>query len=185
MVIVALLVLAAGTVSAAPRQQNAVDICSRTQEVQDAILDMTGGTCSIVPGTQLNGITNLDFTGYSSASSASIVPGDFAGLGSLDFLSITYAPMLTTVPANAFSEVSGSLTVLVLNWASITSVHEDAFTGLTHLTALDLGDNRLSSLHEDTLDGLTSLRLTNNHIKVLEDGIFEGALALQSIDMGI
>ena len=88
---------------------------------------------------------------------ASIVPGDFAGLGRLDFLAITYSPMLTTVPANAFSEVSTILTVLVLNWASITSVHEDAFGGLISLTALDLGDNRISSLHEDTQDGFRLL----------------------------
>ena len=88
---------------------------------------------------------------------ASIVPGDFAGLGRLDFLAITYSPMLTTVPANAFSEVSTILTVLVLNWASMTSLHEDAFGGLIYLTALDLGDNRISSLHEDTQDGFRLL----------------------------
>ena len=44
----ALIVLATGTVSAGPRQQTVVDICSRTQEVQDAILNETGGTCSTV-----------------------------------------------------------------------------------------------------------------------------------------
>ena len=72
-VIVALLVLATGTVSAAPRQQPVVNICDRTQEVQDAILgELTGSpTCSTVTDTQLASITELEITGYSSAS---IVP---------------------------------------------------------------------------------------------------------------
>ena len=67
-VIVVLLVLATGSVSAAP-----VNICDRTQEVQDAILGgLTGSpTCSTVTDTQLASITELDITGYSSAS---IVP---------------------------------------------------------------------------------------------------------------
>ena len=72
MMVVVLLVLATGSVSAAP----VVNICDRTQEVQDAILGgLTGApTCSTVTDTQLASITTLAITGYSSAS---IVPGDF------------------------------------------------------------------------------------------------------------
>ena len=96
-VIVVLLVLATGSVSAAPRQQTA-GFCSRTQEVQDAILGgLTGSpTCSTVTDTQLASITELEITGYSSAS---IVPGDFAGLAMLNELEINGSPLLTTVPA--------------------------------------------------------------------------------------
>ena len=113
-VIVVLLVLATGSVSAAP-----VNICDRTQEVQDAILGgLTGSpTCSTVTDTQLASITELDITGYSSAS---IVPGDFAGLAGLEALRITGSPLLTTVPANAFSEVTASLEVLRLYANSIS-----------------------------------------------------------------
>ena len=132
-------------------------ICDRTQEVQDAILgQLTGSpTCSTVTATQLASITTLDFKGYSNAS---IVAGDFAGLTMLDLLAITYSPMLTTVPANAFSQVSNTLRVLILTDNSISSVHEDAFNGLS---------------------ALVDIHLSNNHIKVLEDGIFEGTPALQ------
>ena len=138
--IVALLVLATGTVSAAPRQQ-AAGICSRTPEVQDAILGgLTGSpTCSTVTDTQLASITELDITGYSSAS---IVPGDFAGLAGLETLRITGSPLLTTVPANAFREVTASLGVLRLYANSISSLHEDAFAGLTALTDLYLGQQQ-------------------------------------------
>ena len=136
-------------------------ICDRTQEVRDAILgELTGSPiCSTVTATQLASITTLDITGYSNAS---IVPGDFAGLTMLDILLITYSPMLTTVPANAFSQVATSLTVIILTDNSISSVHEYAFDGL-------------STLEE--------IHLSNNHIKVLEDGIFEGTPALQEIYM--
>ena len=85
----ALLVLTTDSVSAAP-----VNICDRTQEVQDAILGgLTGSpTCSTVTDTQLASITELDITGYSSAS---IVPGDFAGLAGLETLRIK---MPSTLP---------------------------------------------------------------------------------------
>ena len=69
----ALIVLATGTVSAGRRQQTAVDICGRTQEVQDAILNETGGTCSAVTDTQLAGIQYFYIDGYSSAT---VVPSD-------------------------------------------------------------------------------------------------------------
>ena len=177
-VIVALLVLATGSVSAAP-----VNICDRTQEVQDAILGgLTGSpTCSTVTDTQLASITELDITGYSSAS---IVPGDFAGLAGLEALRITGSPLLTTVPANAFSEVTASLEVLRLYANSISSLHEDAFAGLTALTDLYLGNNSIFSLDADIFDGLSALevlRLTENYIITIEDGTFEDTTALREI----
>ena len=71
-VIVVLLVLATGSVSAAP-----VNICDRTQEVQDAILGGLTGSPNVFDRhrhpTRFNH-AYLEITGYSSAS---IVPGDF------------------------------------------------------------------------------------------------------------
>ena len=78
----ALVVLATGIVSAAPQRQTAVNICSRTAEVKTAILDQVPGspTCSTVTDRQLAAVTALSIIGYSSAS---LVPGDFAGLTGL------------------------------------------------------------------------------------------------------
>ena len=203
-VIVVLLVLATGSVSAAP-----VNICDRTQEVQDAILGgLTGSpTCLTVTDTQLASITFLEITGYSSAR---IVPGDFAGLAGLETLLIYLSPLLTTVPENAFSEVTASLGELRLNANSISSLHEDAFNGLVNLSTLDLTANDISSLHEDAFAGLTALtylylgnnsifsldadifdglsalevlRLTENYIITIEDGTFEDTTALREIYM--
>ena len=164
-VIVALLVLTTGSVSAAP-----VNICFRTPEVRDAILGgLTGSpTCSTVTDTQLASITYLEITGYSSASS---VPGDFAGLAGLGTLKIYLSPLLTTVPANAFSEVTAGLGQIDLSDNSIASLHEDTFDGLANLNDLDLLDNSISSFHEDIFDGLAPLQqlfLQLNRLSPLE-----------------
>ena len=76
----------------------------------------------------------MEITGYSGAS---IVSSDFAGLTGLTKLYITDSPQLTTVPANAFSEVT-ALTWLILHRNDIESVHEDAFNGLSSLIRLEL-----------------------------------------------
>ena len=108
--------------------QGQTGACSRTPEVRDAILAETGAAaCSSVTSTQLASITYLEIEDYSSAN---IVPADFAGLTTLDVLAISRSPALTTVPANAFSEVT-SLTALSLEENSISSVHADAFNGLS------------------------------------------------------
>ena len=139
--------------------QGQTDVCSRTPEVRDAIVAETGAAaCSAVTSTQLASITYLEITGYSSAN---IVPADFAGLTTLDVLAIIDSPALTTVPANAFSEVT-SLTGLSLEKNSISSVHVDAFNGLSVLGRLVI---------------------FNNHIEVLEDGVFAGMDALYEISM--
>ena len=202
----AVFTLAIAPVNAAPRQQ-VVGFCDRTPEVQDAILESVTpySTCSTITDTQLAAITELRITGYSSAS---IVPGDFAGLTMLTLLKISDSPLLTTVPANAFSEVTASLTNLQIDRNSISSVHEDAFHGLSALNLILLSNNRIESLHEDTFDGLSALnailinfnRITSlhedlfdgltaltvlqfesNHIKFLEDGLFDDTTALKKI----
>ena len=100
MAVLTLIVLATGAVSAAPRQQTVVDICSRTAEVQTAILaQVSGATCSTVTDTQLASIETLRITGYSAAS---IAPADFAGLTGLTMLYIGSSPAQTTVPEDAW-----------------------------------------------------------------------------------
>ena len=149
----AVFTLAIAPVNAAPRQQTVDNFCDRTPEVQDAILESVTPypTCSTITDTQLAAITELVITGYSSAS---IVPGDFAGLMALTQLDVTRSPLLTTVPANAFSEVTASLTNLFLHRNSISSVHEDAFADLAALKLIHLSYNRIESLHEDLFEGL-------------------------------
>ena len=153
------LVAFAAVLALALPAQGQTGVCSRTPEVRDAIVAETGAAaCSAVTSTQLAAITYLEITGYSSAN---IVPADFAGLTTLDALAILDSPELTTVPANAFREVT-SLTGLFLENNSISSVHVDAFDGLSVLGRL---------------------YIPNNHIEVLEDGVFAGMDALYEISM--
>ena len=205
--LITLVVLATGIVSAAPRQQVAVNICSRTAQAQTAILDkVSGDTCSDITDTQLAAITELIVTGYSNAS---LVPGDFAGLTGLTELSINNSPTLTTIPADAFSEVTGltrlnlfgnriatldtntfaelqNLTDLNLSANAITELDQDIFDGLTSLTSLGLSDNAITELDQDTFDGLTSLTslgLSGNAITELDQDTFDGLDNLQELNL--
>ena len=99
------LIVPATAVEASPRQQTAVDICSRTAVVQAAILAaLTGSpTCSTVTDTQLASVTDLFIFSYSSSS---IPPADFAGLTGLTSLSLLFSSELTTVPDDAFADLT-------------------------------------------------------------------------------
>ena len=166
------------TVKATP----VVDICSRTAEVQTAILASVGGgrTCSTITDTDLASIGSLRITGYSAES---IVPADFAGLTSLSTLTITASPDLNTVPENAFSQVSGVETVQ-LSDTSISSIHENAFDGLTGLSTLFLSSNSLTTLPADIFDGLTGLNdlyLNSNSLTTLPADVFDGLTGLNNL----
>ena len=110
--VVALLALVAGSVSAASRQQTVVNICNRTQEIQDHIIShiVIGGgnaTCSTVTGAQLAAITGtFQVIGYSGST---LLRSDFAGLtGNITTIDIQDSPELQTVPADAFDEFTKS-----------------------------------------------------------------------------
>ena len=197
MVAVALLVLATGSVYAAPRQQT-VDICSRTQEVQDAILarlDGTGATCSTVTQTQLSSVPYLSIVGYSSAR---IIPDDFANLPNLFEISISHSTELTTVPADAFIEVVGYSKleyVTLYKNDKLTDVQKGAFDGLFDALVdgpqdyvfLGLSDNSIETLEPGLFDGLSNLEqlsLNNNPIQNIEPGLFDGLTNLNSLSLG-
>ena len=174
--IAALLVVALAT---APVNAQTGGICDRTIEVQDVILVEIYGTplrdeCDAVTSAQLAEIPgSLVVYEYSSAS---IVPGDFEGLTMLTELRITDSPLLTDVPANAFSAFSSpsSLRQLYLGRNSIETVHEDAFNGLSDVTHIFLSYNTIASLDEGTFDGLSALEhllLQNNRLESLPEGL--------------
>ena len=72
------LIVPVTAVEASPRQQTVVDVCSRTAEVQAAILAATGSeTCSTFTDTQLASVLSPEVMGYSASS---IVCADSAGL---------------------------------------------------------------------------------------------------------
>ncbi len=173
------------------RSNHTVDICDRTPEVEAGLLAFIQDTdpsvtCSTVTAEQLAGVDYLYIEdGYSSEE---IVPSDFAGLTGLIELSISGSRQLTTVPANAFSELSGLVDFqnLGLSRSRIKTVHRDAFDGLTfsRLGSISLRLNQIETLEPGTFDGVTGLELLNlniNHIKAFEDGFFENLTDLEHL----
>ena len=159
-------------------------ICSRTAEVQTAILDVTGrATCSDVTAADLVAVTSLPVSNYSGTT---LDPADFAGLTGLTNLEIDDSPQLTTVPNNAFAGLT-ALTTLNFWFFSLTTLGEDAFAGLTVLTSLDLNfDDSLAALDAEIFDGLTALEhldLSRNLLTTLDADIFDGLTALSTLTL--
>ena len=161
-------------------------ICDRTLEEQDVILVEIHGTpqtdeCDAVTSAQLADIPGrLVVYEYSS----SIVPGDFEGLTMVTELQSTDSPLLTDVPASAFSS-STSLEQLYLDRNGIETVHEDAFDGLSGLAHFFLDHNTIVSLDKGTFDDLSNLEhliLRKNRLESLPEGLFDGLTNLINLN---
>ena len=179
------LIVPGATVEASPRQQTVVNICSRTAEVQTAILTAIGGsaTCSTVTDTQLASVTTLSFFDYPNSS---IPPADFAGLTGLTFLSSIFSDTLTTVPDDAFTDLTALEYLSISSNSKLTTLGADAFDGLTNLELLELEFNGLTTLDENIFDGLDSLedlRLNGNSLTALDEDIFDGLTNLTDLNL--
>ena len=79
-----------------------------------------------------------------------------------------------------------AITTLDISEASITSLQNEDFTGLTGLRTLNLSQNSLSSLPEDIFDGVSSLRtlnLSDNSLSNLPSDVFDGVSSLRTLDL--
>ena len=174
------------------RSSHTVDICDRTPEFEAALLAFIQQTepsvnCSTVTAVQLASVDYLYVReGYSSEE---IVPSDFASLTGLIELGISGSRQLTTVPANAFSELrSTSFQSLSLGRSRIKTVHRDAFDGLafSRLGTIGLGLNQIETLEPGTFDGVTglwALHLNGNHVKAFDDGFFKNLTDLERLNI--
>ena len=180
---VALGVLFAGTEPAIA--QNSVSICSRTQQVQTAILaelpDVSD--CALVTSTNLAGITMLNL---GSQSITALQAGDFDGLSSLQMLDLGNN-QVSTLPAGVFDGLS-SLQVLVLAFDNVLSTLPDGvFDGLSSLQELEFVGIHLTTLPAGVFDDLSSLQelsLKLNQLSTLPVGVFDGLSSLQVLDLG-
>ena len=174
-----------------------VNICDRTPEVVDALLDAikdnghASVTCSTVTDAQLAEVFEIVVDGYSSDK---IVPSDFAGLTGLEELLIRGSLQLTTVQASAFSELSASSRFgsLLLGGNRIKTVHRDAFAGLSlsdiywDPPRISLGGNVIEALPLGVFDdvtGLESIDLSSNHISGFEEGFFANLPDLEELSL--
>ena len=173
------------------------NICDRTPEVVDALLDAiednghASVTCSTVTDAQLNEVFEIFVRGYSNDK---IVPSDFAGLPVLEELLISGSQQLTTIQANAFSELSASSRFgsLLVGGNRIKTVDRDAFDGLSLSDSywptprISLSGNVIETLPLgvfDEVSGLEGLELQYNHISGFEEGFFANLPDLETLSL--
>ena len=180
------------------------DICGRTPQVRDALVQATGKSCTEVSDADLGWVFVLDL---GEKEISSLKPGDFDGLPYLRNLYLDYNDLTTlpkgvfrgmprlnylklfgtplgTLPANAFGNL-GSLDRLDLRGTELTAIHEDAFDGLPNLQWLDLAENELTTVPASVFDGNTRLRSVglgwNEQLSTLPEGVFDGLSNLRSL----
>ena len=163
---------------------NLASICSRTQQVQTAVLAEVPDVsdCVLVTSTNLEGITILE---VKSQSITALQAGDFDGLSSLQVLSLS-GNKLSTLPAGVFDGLS-SLRELDLVLNQLSTLPDGVFDGLSSLQELSLGANYLSTLPDGMFDGLSSLQeldLGGNKLSTLPAGVFDGLSDLGWLDLG-
>ena len=174
-----LLLVAVALVPAAPA--DAVGICFRTQQVQEAIMAKTGiRNCAGVLPAHLSTITKPILL----SSITTLQAGDFSGLSNLKILNL-YKSQLTSLPKGVFSGLD-SLTHLYLRNSQLTSLPKGVFSGLGSLKSLNLENNKLQSLPSGVfggLDSLTYLNLENNKLQSLPSGVFGRLGSLTSLNL--
>lgn len=159
-----------------------IDICSRTQEVQEAIFAqpaVTSSDCAAVPIAELAVITALDLNAPLDLSP--LQSGDFDHLSGLEELRIG-GHGLTSLPGDIFAGLS-SLTLLQMNGNNLAAgLPAEVFSGLESLNRLWLYNTLLPSLPVgifDGLDALTELLLDENAFTAgagLPRGVFDPVL---------
>ena len=162
----------------------AVGICGRTEQVVDAILDEIRGVtdCALVTDDHLAAIDGRIDLG--SQGIASLKPRDFAGLSSLEELTIT-DNSLTTLPDAVFAGLASLETLWLFN-NRLTSLPRAAFFELAELKELRLTNNLLAGLEEGMFAGLStleSLHLNGNRLRRLPDRVFSGMPLLEELQL--
>ena len=167
-------------------QPDTVNICSRTSQVQTAILAATptdSDPCSTVLTSELAEITSLALPSQSISVLAS---GDFAGLTGLTALTaLTLIGNTLTTPDDVFDPLS-SLIVVNLQSNQLTALPADVFDGLTSLTHLRLGANDLTAPPAEVfadLTSLTNLELQNNQLAALPAEVFADLTSLTNLEL--
>ncbi|MYL10848.1 MAG: leucine-rich repeat protein, partial [Cenarchaeum sp. SB0669_bin_11] len=189
-------------------RDSAGNICGRTEQVREAILEAIGTVddCSNVSEAQLKQITLLNLT---RKNLQSLKSGDFEGMTSLDNLWLS-RNQLTVLPDDIFSRLS-ALKYLSLDFNQFTTLPESVFSELTALQELNLRGNRFAILPAGVFSGLSALEwlglafstmdtvttgnfsnltslktleLRANRLTSLPSGAFTGLSMLETLDLG-
>ena len=158
------------------------NICGRTQQVRDAIMQaVDANDCAAVDSESQARVARLNIA---EQGLTSLRADDFDGLTRLQELLLD-GNQLAALPEGVFDSLT-SLEFLWLNDNQLTSLRADDFDGLTSLQYLGLHNNQLAALPEGVFDSLTSLQylhLRNNQLAELPEGVFDGLTSLQYLGL--
>ena len=172
----------AGLLLALPLAAAAQDVCGRTPEVRDKLIEAAGvSACEEVTDSHLSQVTSLDFENMGISA---LQADDFSGLSNLETLDLS-RNRLSSLPEGVF-EGLGSLQTLNLWSNDMTGLDEGVFEGLGNLELLRLGGNDLSNLAAELFDGLGNLRdlrLHYNELTGLPGEIFDGLGSLERLEL--
>ncbi|MDE2700731.1 MAG: putative Ig domain-containing protein, partial [Gemmatimonadota bacterium] len=161
-----------------------IGICSRTSQVQTAILSVIDGinNCAHVTEEHLVGI--VDSLDFRSRSITALLASDFSDLSNLRILNF-YDNDLTSLPSGVFSGLS-NLRFLSLYKNELTALPSGVFSGLSNLRVVSLDSNLVSTLPDNVFSGLSnleSLSLNGNTLSALPAGVFSGLSSLSHLDV--
>ena len=159
------------------------DVCDRTVQVRDAIVEAISGViaCGDVTAEHLAAIGILNLR---SKDIKALKAGDFSGLTILKELNLS-DNHLSSLDADIFSNLT-ALELLSLHNNRLSTLDADIFSNLTALKRLNLSYNQLSSLDASTFSNLAALKtlyLQRNQLSSLDANIFSNLTALKWLDL--
>ena len=185
--LIILAALAVFTLATNPVNAAAVNICSRTPEVREAILASVTPTptCSTITDTQLAGITGeIAINAYSNAE---LLKSDFAGLTGVTHVALRSSQALRKIPADAFDELNKAQIIgITMVFNGIEEVEAGVFDGFTAITTLNLNTNAIQGLDAELFDSLSTLQrlaLHANDLKTVDADLFDGLSSLQRLSL--
>ena len=147
-------------------QTTTVDICDRTEQIEEAILraidDNTGSrpACDAVTSAQLEAIEGINVSGSTMGSQVtSLKSGDLSGLTNITSFSAANSK-IGTIPAGFFDANTKLVTLMDLAVAQLTTLPAGIFDQLTSLRTLRLERNFFSTMPPG-LSATSMEKLTN------------------------
>ena len=163
-------------------------ICSRTPQVQDAILeelarDRPGIRCNEVTPEQLRTVKNLDMV---QERVTELKAGDFEGLTNLESIDL-FANRLVSLPDGIFDNTPDLKVLNLSDNENLASLPGGIFDNTPDLKILRLSYTKLASLPGgifDNSNNLEDLSIYDNHLESLDDDIFENLGNLKGLSIG-
>jgi Leucine-rich repeat (LRR) protein len=160
-----------------------MSVCTRTQVIQDEIVQQVAKPCGEITAQDLAAIVELNFRSAQTVHSLSA--GDFQGMISLRTLNLL-GNNIKDLPSGVFAGLS-SLEQLMLGENKIEELPKNVFADLTSLENLTLNDNQIKVISGNVFQGLTRLRtlwLHSNPLVRLPAELLRGLSQMHELFLG-